>query len=506
MAVTKTDLTRQATNSGDVSWNSHKITSLQDPTSAQDAATKQYVDATAQGLVIKNSVGSATTGAESYTVAAGTVTQITGTTVDGVSPAINDRILIKDAPAATGAGSANSTQPGNGIYIVTNATTNLTISRTTDMSGAVNLPAGAFTFVEAGTTNSSAGFVVSVPATNTGFVYGTNNIKWTQFSGAGEITVSDGTLTKTGNDLKRTAITGDVAIAGASNVSVIGANKVTLGMQATLVANSVIGNSTGSTATPTAVPMVSTPTASSIAFRDASANLFADNHVNGAVTIATAAGTTTLTVNSLYAQQFTGVTTQTVVLPDGTTLTVGHAFLIMNRSTGVVTLNANGGGLVQTLAPGSQTLATLINNGSSAGVWDSSYALDAAGTVTAVSIATANGFSGSSSGGATPALTINATPTGVLKSNGTTISAASLGTDYLASSSVVTRETPSGTVNGSNTAFTLANTPTVGSEQVFLNGILQEPGAGNDYTISGTAITYLTAPVTGDRLRVTYLK
>jgi hypothetical protein len=69
----------------------------------------------------------------------------------------------------------------------------------------------------------------------------------------------------------------------------------------------------------------------------------------------------------------------------------------------------------------------------------------------------------------------------------------------------ITRETPSGTINGSNTAFTLANTPISGSEQVFLNGLLQEPGAGNDYTISGGTITYLTAPISGDRLRVTYM-
>ena len=70
----------------------------------------------------------------------------------------------------------------------------------------------------------------------------------------------------------------------------------------------------------------------------------------------------------------------------------------------------------------------------------------------------------------------------------------------------VTRETPSGSVNGTNTSFALANTPVAGSESVFLNGILQEPGSGNDYTISGSTITYLTAPVTGDRIRVSYVK
>lgn len=68
----------------------------------------------------------------------------------------------------------------------------------------------------------------------------------------------------------------------------------------------------------------------------------------------------------------------------------------------------------------------------------------------------------------------------------------------------VTRETPSGAVDGTNTTFTLANTPTAGSEMGFLNGLLQEPGAGNDYTISGATVTMLTAPATGDRLRFTY--
>jgi hypothetical protein len=70
----------------------------------------------------------------------------------------------------------------------------------------------------------------------------------------------------------------------------------------------------------------------------------------------------------------------------------------------------------------------------------------------------------------------------------------------------VTRETPTGLTNGTNTSFVLANTPVAGTESVFLNGILQEPGAGNDYTISGSAITYLSAPVSGDKIRVSYVK
>lgn len=76
----------------------------------------------------------------------------------------------------------------------------------------------------------------------------------------------------------------------------------------------------------------------------------------------------------------------------------------------------------------------------------------------------------------------------------------------LTNSNFVDKETPSGTINGSNTAFTLANTPVAGSEHVYLNGMLLDVGAGNDYTISGANITMLTAPSGSDKLRVSYRK
>lgn len=73
------------------------------------------------------------------------------------------------------------------------------------------------------------------------------------------------------------------------------------------------------------------------------------------------------------------------------------------------------------------------------------------------------------------------------------------------SSWVVVRETPSGTINGSNTNFTLANTPISGTEMVFLNGLLQKSG-GADYSISSSTITFTVAPVTNDVILVTYFK
>ncbi len=71
---------------------------------------------------------------------------------------------------------------------------------------------------------------------------------------------------------------------------------------------------------------------------------------------------------------------------------------------------------------------------------------------------------------------------------------------------VVVNETPSGTVNGTNAAFTLANTPVSGKVLVFRNGQLQIEGGGEDYTISGATITFVSAPATGSKIRVTYIK
>jgi len=83
-----------------------------------------------------------------------------------------------------------------------------------------------------------------------------------------------------------------------------------------------------------------------------------------------------------------------------------------------------------------------------------SFASTGTGTVTAVSVASTNGFAGTSSGGATPALTLSTSITGVLKGNGTAISAATAGTDFVAPSGAL--GTPSSgtltncTVDGTN--------------------------------------------------------
>jgi len=76
----------------------------------------------------------------------------------------------------------------------------------------------------------------------------------------------------------------------------------------------------------------------------------------------------------------------------------------------------------------------------------------------------------------------------------------------LTNANFVDGETPSGSINGSNVTFTIANTPVTGSVKLYLNGVRQNAGAGNDYTISGSTITMATAPLTGEVLLADYRK
>lgn len=67
------------------------------------------------------------------------------------------------------------------------------------------------------------------------------------------------------------------------------------------------------------------------------------------------------------------------------------------------------------------------------------------------------------------------------------------------------QEVPSGSVNGSNTTFTLSQTPTANKAVSFyLDGLLLRQGAGLDYTISGASVTIYTAPSAGQKPFVIY--
>lgn len=81
-----------------------------------------------------------------------------------------------------------------------------------------------------------------------------------------------------------------------------------------------------------------------------------------------------------------------------------------------------------------------------------------------------------------------------------------IGASGLTNSNFVDREVVAFDFDGVDTTGVLANTPVAGSEHVYLNGILQEDGGSNDYTISGATITFNSAPLSGDFVSVSYRK
>ena len=176
-------LDQMAVPTASVSMNSQKITSLLDPTSAQDAATKAYVDAMKTGLDFKDSAKVATTA---------NIT-LTGTqTIDTIALAVSDRVLVKN----------QTTGSENGIYTVSAGAW----SRTSDFDANAEVTGGAFVFVEQGAANADSAWVLTNDGTAT---VGTTALSFTQFSGAGQITAGTG-LSKSGNTLSitNTAVTG----------------------------------------------------------------------------------------------------------------------------------------------------------------------------------------------------------------------------------------------------------------------------------------------------------
>jgi hypothetical protein len=172
--VLGTRLDQLAQPTADVPLNSRKITGLGDPVSAQDAATKNYVDLAVQGLDPKQSVRTAST--------ANIATLSGAMTIDGVSLVAGERVLVKDQTTAS----------ANGVYVVATGTW----ARAADMNAWDKL-VSAYLFVEQGTVNADMGFLCTV---DPGGTLGTTPVSFVQFSGAGQVVAGAG-LTKTGNTL-----------------------------------------------------------------------------------------------------------------------------------------------------------------------------------------------------------------------------------------------------------------------------------------------------------------
>jgi hypothetical protein len=216
------------------------VTVTQDPTSALQLATKQYVDAVAEGLHVHASCAAATTGTLA-SITGGTVTYNNGTagvgatltlsvaltTLDGYTLLNGDRVLVKN----------EATQANNGIY--TWATGGTVLTRATDFDTAAEMASGDFTFVTNGTLYANTGWVQTNPVT----IVGTSPVTWVQFSGAGTYTAGTGlTLAGTQFSITNTAVT-----AGAyGSATQVGTFTVNAQGQLTLAGNTTVTPAVGS--------------------------------------------------------------------------------------------------------------------------------------------------------------------------------------------------------------------------------------------------------------------
>ena len=166
------------------------VTVTQDPTTAFELATKQYVDtATSTGLTYHQPVQAASVSAfnEASLVynngASGvgaTLTRVSSFitfVIDGYSPSVGQRVMIKN----------QTTQAWNGIYTVTTVgspSVGFVLTRATDAdtygSGTNQLSLNSYFFVQNGTVNKGIAYVLSAPAGT--ITFGTSSIQFAEFS------------------------------------------------------------------------------------------------------------------------------------------------------------------------------------------------------------------------------------------------------------------------------------------------------------------------------------
>lgn len=173
---TNTNVNLVPNGTGIVDVGGKRVGNAADPTQSTDLATKAYVDSLSNGLDVKASVRVATTA---------NITLSNTQTIDGVAVTVGDRVLVKDQTDGT----------QNGIYVV--SATAWTRAADFDNTPNIEISPGTFFFVEEGSTQADNGYVVS---NNGAITIGTTAITFSQFSGAGQITAGAG-LTKTGNTL-----------------------------------------------------------------------------------------------------------------------------------------------------------------------------------------------------------------------------------------------------------------------------------------------------------------
>jgi len=257
------------------------VTGLANPTNGSDAANKSYVDASAAGLTVKQAGRAATTA--NVTLSGGAPS-----TLDGVTLAASDRILVKNQ--------ADQTQ--NGIYYVATlgSGSNGTWARTTDADTGAELATGTYIFISSGTANANAAYTMVTQGTIT---LGTSNIVWALFSQVTSIAASSITGQLTQSQIQDAAINTAKFAAGLTPVEIFGVLPTTgnfAGRQVFLTTDSKLYRYNGSAftnLTPT-TDLQGTISAGQVAANAITAGTIAANAVTAGTVVAGAINTTEL--------------------------------------------------------------------------------------------------------------------------------------------------------------------------------------------------------------------
>lgn len=251
-----------------------------------DAYTKTEVDNLVTGLDMKASVRAASTGNLALTGLQ---------TVDGVVPIAGDRVLVKD----------QSTASQNGIYVASASAW----TRAADADANAEITSGMYVFVEDGTVNANAGWVLS---TKGAIMVGTTALSFIQFNGLGQANAGTG-LVKSGNTLSLA----NTAVAAATYGSATSTPTFTVDAQGRLTAAGAV------TPTPSWNNLTDKPTLlSTYGITDAYTRTEVDNLVTGLDMKASVRAATTGNI------ALSG--TQTV---DGVALVANDRVLVKDQST-----------------------------------------------------------------------------------------------------------------------------------------------------------------------------
>ncbi len=452
---------------GNVNMGGFRITSVGEPSSAQDVATKNYVDTFASGFTVKAPV---------RVIATSNITLSGTQTIDGVALTVGDRV----APVG------QTTASQNGIYTVQSGAW----VRASDADTGAEVKGGMTFWVDEGTQYGNSQWVLT---SDNPITLGTTNLTFVRLSGLGQIIAGAG-LTQTGNTI-------DVAGGNGLNVS---ADSVSVKLAADwgLEFDGVGGLK------------LKMPASAGLNTDESGLYVNAGNGLE----VNSNAVRVKLPSDSGLSASGTGLTIL-LASSSGLQLTGGLAIKLDSSSNLVV----GSGGLKVSATPTFTTVS--VTDGQDTGtitpIGGGSPGISVGGMIQVTGAAPYLEFAKSGMLGQLGVATLSGghmwtlpNNTGTIPVAGTSpISISAIGvisldtgsTGVLKKSDFARGEIPSGIINGSNVTFTLSSAPQ-GEVMLFYNGQRLRSGAGNDFTMSGATITMAFAPTGSDVLMCDYLK